>query len=262
MTTLNEVLVPIYLLHRYQIEAVAKSVGGLYFTHAVKGDGQEPTKMVDPAVQWKAFDALMGTISTDALAIPDELISKIPPRPTGFPGSAEIFEGYTGPTFDPIAAAESAAGETLSSLLNAERAARLIEYHARDSKQPGFMAVAGKLLDETWKAPVQPGYKGQLQVMVNNLTLKYLLSLAANSRTSESVRGEALLEIEELKEWMTSKLPSAQAEQKANILYGLDEIAEFKTSPSKFETEPAIEMPPGAPIEPDMTFLDDDIDYQ
>jgi hypothetical protein len=261
MTTLNEVLVPIYLLHRYQIEAVAKSVGGLYFTHAVKGDGQEPTKMVDPAVQWKAFDALMGTISPDALAIPDELISKIPPRPTGYPGSAEIFEGYTGPTFDPIAAAESAAGETLSSLLNAERAARLIEYHSRDSKQPGFMAIAGKLLDETWKAPVQPGYKGQLQIMVNNLTLKYLLSLAANSRTSESVRGEALLEIEELKEWMTSKLPGAQTEQKANILYGLDEIAEFKVSPSKFETEPAIEMPPGAPIEPDMTFLDDDIDY-
>ncbi len=38
MATLEEVLVPIYLLHRYQVEAVAKSVGGLYFTHAIKND--------------------------------------------------------------------------------------------------------------------------------------------------------------------------------------------------------------------------------
>ncbi|MFD2871712.1 zinc-dependent metalloprotease [Mucilaginibacter ximonensis] len=261
LTTLNEVLVPIYLLHRYQIEAVAKSVGGLYFTHAVKGDGQEPTKMVDPAVQWKAFDALMNTVSPDALALPDELISKIPPRPTGYPATVEIFTGNTGPTFDPIAAAESAATETISSLLNSERAARLLEYHARDAKQPGFIAIANKLLDETWKAPLQPGYKGELQVMVNNLTLKYLLALAADSKASENVKGQALLEIEELKDWMTGKLASASAEQKANILYGLDEIAEFKSAPSKFEIEPGQEMPPGAPIEPDMTFLNNDFDF-
>jgi len=261
MATLNEVLVPVYLLHRYQIEAVAKSVGGLYFTHAVKGDGQEPTKMVDPEIQWKAFDALMNTVSPDALALPDELISKIPPRPTGYPATVEVFAGNTGPTFDPIAAAESAATETISSLLNAERAARLLEYHARDSKQPGFIAITNKLLDQTWKAPLQPGYKGELQVMVNNLTLKYLLALAADSKASENVKGQALLEIEELKDWMSGKLASAQPQQKANILYGLDEIAEFKQAPSKFEIQPGQEMPPGAPIEPDMTFLDDSFDF-
>jgi hypothetical protein len=188
LATLEEVLVPTYLLHRYQIEAVAKSIGGLYFTHAIKNDGQEPTKMVDPAVQWQAFDALMATVSPEALALPEGLISKIPPRPTGYPSSVETFTGYTGPTFDPIAAAESAAAETLSSLLNSERAARLIEYHARNSKQPGFIAITNKLLEQTWKAPVLPGYKGELQILVNNLTLKYLLELAADTRTSESVR--------------------------------------------------------------------------
>ncbi len=49
MATLEEVLVPIYLLHRFQVEAVANSLGGLYFTHAVKYDGEIPTTMVDPA---------------------------------------------------------------------------------------------------------------------------------------------------------------------------------------------------------------------
>src|SRR6202012_5466606 len=107
MATLEEVLVPVYLLHRYQVEAAAKSVGGLYFTHALKNDGQTPTKMVDPAEQWRAFDGLMNTITPDALSLPEALIQKIPPRPEGYPSSIETFGGHTGPTFDPIAVAET-----------------------------------------------------------------------------------------------------------------------------------------------------------
>ena len=103
MATLQEVLVPVYLLHRYQVEAAAKSLGGLYFTHAVKNDGQEPTQMVEPAEQWRAFDALAATITPAALELPETLIRKIPPRPTGYPATIEVFRGYTGPTFDPIA---------------------------------------------------------------------------------------------------------------------------------------------------------------
>ncbi len=263
MSTLEEVLVPIYLLHRYQIEAVAKSIGGLYFTHALKNDGQAPTKMVDPVQQWRAFDALMATVSPEALGLPDNLIAKIPPRPTGFPASAETFSSYTGPTFDPIAAAESAARETISSLLNPQRAARLIEYNARDSKQPGFMAVADKLIERTWKSPLSAGYKGELNVLVNNLTLKFLLELGADTGSPENVRGEAMLKIEELKDWMTTELAAAGPKHKANLLFGLSQIAEFKASPGKFQPAPAQLMPPGAPIGmPGMDFLDDDIVYQ
>ncbi|HEY0244256.1 MAG TPA: zinc-dependent metalloprotease, partial [Mucilaginibacter sp.] len=172
MATIEEVLVPMYLLHRYQLEATTKSIGGLYFTHALKNDGQEPTKMVEPAEQWRAFDAMMSTITPEALALPEALISKIPPRPTGFPSSVETFGGHTGPTFDPIAAAETAAGTTVGYLLDPERAARLIEFNARDPKQPGFFAIVDKMFDQTWKAPLQPGYKGEMQVLVNDLTLK------------------------------------------------------------------------------------------
>jgi len=258
MATLQEVLVPIYLLHRYQIEAVAKSIGGLYFTHALKGDGQTPTRMVDPERQWKAFDALMTTVSPEALALPEELIKKIPPRPTGYPGSIELFSGHTGPTFDPIAAAESAAAETLSSLLNAERAARLIEYQARDAKQPGFMAVVDKLFDHTWKADLPKGYAGELQTMVNNLTLKYLLQLAANKEASEIVRGQALLKITELQQLLKTKANGGSNEEKANAIFALGQIADFEQHPSDYQVEPAATMPPGAPIMPNIDFLKQD----
>ncbi|WP_324678068.1 zinc-dependent metalloprotease [Hymenobacter sp. GOD-10R] len=262
MATLEEVLVPIYLLHRYQIEATAKSLGGLYFTHAVKNDGQTITRMVDPAEQWKAFDALMATVSPQALALPEKLIQKIPPRPSGFPGGLETFSGYTGPTFDPMAAAESAANETISSLLNPERAARLVEYHARDAAQPGFLPVVDKLLDKTWKTPLAAGYNGELQAVVNNLTLKYLLALAANEKASPGVRGEALLKVDDLQQWMTATVAKAEPRQKANLLFGLDQIGKYRESPEKFLTPAASVMPPGAPIGmPAMDFLNDDFAY-
>ena len=260
MATLEEVLVPIYLLHRYQVEAVAKFVGGLYFTHAVKNDGQVPTKMVDPAVQWSAFESLMGTITPEALALPDALISKIPPRPSGYPSSIETFSGNTGPTFDPIAAAESAVSTTLSYLLDGERAARLIEYKARDSRQPGFMAVVDKLLEKTWKAPLPEGYKGELQTMVNNEVMRYLLQLAANTNTSKIVRGQALLKLEELKSFINTQLPTAEPNLKANMLFALVQMDAFKADPSKFQAPASIAIPPGAPIGmPNMDFLNDEI---
>ena len=264
MATLEEVLVPIYLLHRYQVEAAAKSLGGLYFTHALKNDGQEPTKMVDPAEQWRAFDALMNTLTPDALSLPEAFIQKIPPRPTGYPSTIETFNGHTGPTFDPIAVAEAAAANTLSYLLNNERAARLIEYQARDEHQPGLLAVLDKLLGKTWKAPLPAGYKGELQVLVDNLVLKYLLALAADPKNAENVRGEALLTINELKDYMKGRLsggtagsagassgaggPVADARVKAALYFGLSQIGEFEKSPDKFVSQPALEMPPGAPI--------------
>jgi hypothetical protein len=256
LATLEEVLVPIYLLHRYQVEAVAKSIGGQYFSHALKNDGQAPTKMVEPAVQQQALDALLSTITPAALQLPEALIAKIPPRPSGYPGSVETFAGYTGPTFDPLAAAEAAAGPTIASLLNAERAARLIEYQARDSKQPGFVPVVEQLLAHTWRAKPETGYAAALQTVVNNLTLKYLLQLAADNRAAASVRGQALLEVESLQKWMQTQAKRAQPAQKANLLFGLSQIDRFRADPSKFTPLPAVTMPPGAPIGmPGLNFL-------
>ena len=277
MATLEEVLVPIYLLHRYQVEAAAKSLGGVYFTHALKNDGQDPTKMVDPAEQWRAFDALVATLTPDALALPEGLIQKIPPRPTGYPSSIETFNGHTGPTFDPISVAEAAAANTLSYLLDDERAARLIEYQARDEHQPGLLAVLDRLLDKTWKTPLPAGYKGELQLVVDNLVLKYLLRLAADPKNAENVRGEALLKISELKDWMKGQTAAvaasgaqgtsagqgatqgaagqtqgagqtAAAKWKAACYFGLAQIGDFEKAPDKFVPQPALEMPPGAPI--------------
>ncbi|MFB9841918.1 zinc-dependent metalloprotease [Mucilaginibacter ginsenosidivorans] len=248
MATIEEVLVPMYLVQRYQVEAASKMLGGLYYTFAIKNDGQTVTRFVPPAEQWKAFNALMGTITPEALALPEKLIEKIPPRPIGYPRTRETFKSRTGLTFDPMSAAESAAGNTLEFMLQPERAARLVEYHARDEKQPGLEAVLNKLVAQTWKAPQLTGYKGELQRLVNDLALKQLLTLAATTSAPESVRGMALLQITELKKWMSKAVLTSGGEQKASLLFGLAQLNEFEKNPDKFKPAPVVNMPDGSPI--------------
>ncbi|GAB2699518.1 zinc-dependent metalloprotease [Mucilaginibacter koreensis] len=248
MATLEEVLVPIYLLHRYQAEAASKVLGGLTYTYALKNDGQIVTQMVPAAEQWKAFNALMATLTPDALAIPEKLIAQIPPRPVGYPRTRELFKSRTGLTFDPMAAAEGNAGTILSFMLQPQRAARLVEYQARNASQPGLIAVLDRMTAQTWKAPQPTGYKGELQRLVNNLYLKQLLTLAATPQAAESVRGIAMLKISELKKWMNTSAATASGLQKAHLLFGLTQIEQFEKNPDKFQPAPEVPMPDGSPI--------------
>ena len=113
MSSIEEVLVPMYLLHRYQIEAAAKVVGGLEYNYALKGDGQVVTKMLSRDQQIKALNSLLNSIDPKNLSLPESLIELIPPRAFGYPRTRETFNSRTGLTFDYLAAAETATNLTL-----------------------------------------------------------------------------------------------------------------------------------------------------
>lgn len=248
MAMLEEVLVPMYLLQRYQVEAASKELGGLYYTYAVKGDGQTITRLVEPAEQWKAFDALLRTISPRELALSEELLLKIPPRPVNYGRSRETFPARTGLTFDPLAAAESAAATTLEFLLNPQRAARLEEYHARHAEQPGLGAVLDKLLAATWQARPETGYPGELQRLVQLLTLQKLLALAAALQAPVGVKALAALKVEDLKKQLQKDQKAKDENRRATALAALRTIRQFEANPEKFQPAPALPMPDGAPI--------------
>jgi hypothetical protein len=82
------------------------------------------------------------------------LLRLIPPRPSGYPRTREDFRIRTSPNFDALAPPEAAANHVCDFLLNQERAARLIQYHARDPRYPGLAEVLDKILASTWNAPV------------------------------------------------------------------------------------------------------------
>ena len=79
------------------------------------------------------------TLDRKVLVLPERVLALIPPQAFNRPGgTAERFTGKAGLVFDPVAAAVTAADLAVSGLLNPQRAARLIESHARDPKSPGF----------------------------------------------------------------------------------------------------------------------------
>jgi hypothetical protein len=249
MSTLEEVLVPLYLFHRYQTEAAAKVLGGLYYTYALRGDGQKIMEMIPPQNQRKALEALLQTLQTEALMLPENILTIIPPRSLGYGRHREVFNIRTSPSFDPLAAAESAANITVRMILNSNRGARLVEHHARDSKYPGFGETVDRLVASTWKADRKEGLESEIQRVVDSVVLHGMMSLAANDRASNQVRAIAFLKLDELKDWLAGQIGKEEDEfQKAHFLYAIAQIERFQRNPEKATVPAPLEPPPGSPI--------------
>ncbi len=149
LATIEDVLVPIYMLHRYQVEAASKLVGGMDYTFALRGDGEAPTQIVAAAEQRRALAAVLATLKPEELALPESLLKIIPPRPVDYPRGREDFKIRTSPAFDALAPAEAAAQQTLQFLFNPQRASRLVEFHARDAANPSLEEVLNQILAST-----------------------------------------------------------------------------------------------------------------
>ncbi len=197
LSTLEAKLLPLYLHHRYQLQAAVKSVGGLYYTYAVKTAGgtspAEVQQIVPSARQREALVAVLDTIKVEELAVPPRLLALLPPRAFGYEGGTqELFAKRTEPAFDPLAAATVSADLAVSALLEPHRAARLMQYHALDSANPDFREVAGELVARTWRAPApRDPYHAAIQRAVRSLVVERLMDLDADAEASTQVRAVA-----------------------------------------------------------------------
>jgi hypothetical protein len=249
LATLEDVLVPVYMLHRYQVEAASKLVGGMDYTFALRGDGQTPTQIVVPAEQRRALAAVLATLKADVLALPEPLLKIIPPRPPDYERGREHFKIHTGPAFDALAPAEAAAEHTLQFLFNPERGARLVEFHARDAGNPGLEEVLDAILTATWKAPHGEGSKGQIANAVDMVVLYDLMALAANDHASDEVRAIASFELHGLKGWLNAPLAGRQLiSDQAHISFASWQIEQFEKDPKQISVTPPAEPPDGPPI--------------
>lgn len=260
MANLEEVLVPMYMFHRYQTEAAAKVVGGAFYTYALRGDGQKIYEPVAAPEQARALAALLATLKPENLAVPQRVLKLIPPRAYGYDENPrEVFKRRTGLTFDPLGPPEAAAGMTLRLLLHHERASRLVSQHALDPALPGLDAVVENTIAATWKTPPRNGYLGEVNRVVNTLVLKQLLLLAANKEASEQARAVTAMKIGELKTWLTANAAKAvDSDWKAHYLFALEQLKSHDTQ-SKEPAAPGLLTPPdGAPIESGYEWLDMD----
>jgi len=249
MAQLEETLVPLYLLHRYQTEATIKVIGGLDYRYNLRGDGQPGPVIVPLAQQDAALTAVLKTLEPETLTLPESLLAILPPHPPGDNRTQESFPSETGLTFDPIATAEAAADLTLQVLFDSARASRIVQYHMRDAKGPSLRVMMEQVSKTTAERP-EGGHtiSSEVERAVEFRGLNAMMTLAVNPAASSQARAIARWHIKDLlKEWTTTPAPadSAEAIHRAAMV---DAINEFEKDPAKYVLSKPVEAPPGMPI--------------
>lgn len=250
MAELERILVPLYLAHRYQIEAVSKVIGGVEYTYAARGDGNKtPNKMVDPKMQKEALDALVGTLDPSFLALPEKIIEMIPPPPPGYGRGREHFKLHTGITFDPIGAAESAANGSIMFLLNPQRLTRIVEQNARDENHMAIFELFETLAEGVGAKEGHSPMEQEIGRMTEKLALQHLLGLAGDRDIMQQVSAASLLHVNELaQKYAGLSSNSGDKNQQAHYLYLVTQIQQFIQDPSGYKTPEIPSMPDGSPI--------------
>jgi hypothetical protein len=247
MATVEEPLVPVFMYHRYAVEAAASMVGGIDYIYGIRGDGRTPVKWEAAAEQRKALDALSRTLRPAELAVPKQVLDAIPPRPPGFGRHRELFPRTTGDGFDPLSPATVASDVTIGFVLQLDRAARMVAQHAVDPALPGLEEVIDRLQKATFDAPAANPYEvairaAEERVFVDRLT--WLASAAPNSQ----VRAIATLKLSKLGTRLRAAVAREEFEQAQNMLLASD-IKRFLDRPGDTaRIMPAPDAPPGAPI--------------
>lgn len=240
---LEDVLVPVYFYNRYQLEAVTKLIGGMNYTYALRGDGQFITEPLSMQQQQAALEAIMEVLAPKQLVLPAHIARLIPPRPTGYTQSAELFNKRTGLAFDLLSPAETMTDYAFSFLFHPERLNRMAQ--VTTTGQFNLQDMLSYLVQQTFKAPRLTGMEGLIQQQNEQILLTYLLAASVNEELSYPARGTVLHQMATLKDFITSQAKSVSDSSYAGHL---------KLALQRMETpekaKPAVHkaIPPGAPI--------------
>jgi hypothetical protein len=249
---LNAVLVPVYLYHRYQVEAAAKFIGGLDFRYAVTGDGDAAAKPMAPEEQRRALTALVGTLDPASLDLPDAVLNQLTPGELGYAGAgstAEVFPGRTGPVFDLAGAADIAAGLTLSAILEPSRAGRVAAYEQR---VPGTLSLRA-ILDEIDAAVFAPETDARLAPLARVVQARFvseMMALARAEGATAEVSAVVDAKLAAMSQGFGKKLKGESETDRAHLAALSARISRHLAGEDAALARPlpALPVPPGPPI--------------
>lgn len=242
-SNLNAALVPIYLYHRYQTAAAAKSIGGVRFDYGLAGEAMA-AEIVPPARQREALQAVLSTLDPAALDIPDTVLNRLTPRLGSFSfadSDRELFRASAYPAFDVVAAADTAADLTFDALLHPRRLSRLVEFHRRDASNLGIDELMVRTRNAVMGFP-REGRQGEIANAVR-ARFAYALVELLSSDHPPAVKAAADLTLDRLRATLT--LSNDRTDQ-----WLADEIERMKAAPRSAKSLiPAPKLlPPGSPI--------------
>jgi hypothetical protein len=243
MAFLEDVLVPVYFYHRYQVEAVTKLIGGMHYNYALKGDGQTVTAPLAKEVQQKAMLSIVKSLDPSFLELPSAIADLIPPRPAGYEFTRELFKKKTGLAFDQLAPAEAATDLVLSFLFHPERINRLYQHELKGGY--GLNDMLNTLLEATFKAARKSGMQGAIQLQNEQMVATYLLSSSVSSDISYAAKSSINASLNALKKFIEVKKKATVDQQ---YTAHLESILNRAKEPEKANPTIYADAPPGAPI--------------
>ena len=244
---LNYRFVPVYLHHRYALEAAIKTVGGMEYHYAVRGELSPPTRIIAPERQRRALELVLDALEPDRLAIPERVLALTAPRAFGYASDNWFFSSDAYPAFDQIGTARSLATTIVSGLLEPRRAARLVALHQRNTDIPSLEEVIARLNERTWGATAEEE-GAALRRVVQRVVVDELIALAGNPGATAEARAGAEWGLRWIFEWIQSQSPRLPEEQ-AHLQLAWADIERFlnrrddATDPSRSR-----QLPPGTPI--------------
>lgn len=253
MSTLEDVLVPLYLMHRYQVEAVSKVIGGLDYNYAIRGENNPSNIEILPnKLQRNALKKLLETLNPAFLIVPEHILELIPPQAYGYQRGREQFRTQTGLTFDPLAVAEASVDHTLKFLLNPQRLARLIEQAARKPYYLSAVSVMNMIRKQV-QAQVSAGagdYPHAVARIVEQRFVYRLIQLAADESIQPQVAASALSTLIDIRNGIPERLANTPSNSmgRAHLRYLKAQIEQFQRDPNHFEIPKAPPLPDGSPI--------------
>ena len=255
---LEEVFVPLYLMHRYQIEATAKLLGGVDYRYKVKGDNQPNHGWVHLDQQEAALQSLLKAISTENLLVPDHILRLIPPRPFGYGSSRETFVSRVSPIFDPIAPAEAIVDLTFDFMLNGARVNRVYLQHLQDNRLFGLNEMLTQIEEQIFRKNNTENLSLELTLMTQTKYVDHLIVLAKNAEVSNTVRAIARGRLGSIANRYGQPSegwePSLQ-----HAMYLGEKIRTFLDLPEELTVQETLKAPDGSPI--GMESMSCDFDY-
>ncbi len=244
LALMEEALVPLFLHHRYQVEAAASALGGQHYAYALRGDGQDARRPVPSGEQQAALDALAATLKSSELVVPKRVLDTLAPRPSGYQRHRELFPRYTGLPFDPVTPGLVAADLTITFVLDPERAARLVTQRAYDPSLPSLGSVIDRLVVAVFDDKPAGPYEALVNRAVERALVDRLMTLAAQAPMAE-VRGVASERLRQL----VRRAQTSTATDTAHTQLIAADIKRFLDRPMEpARPIPAPDIPPGAPI--------------
>ncbi|WKE66283.1 zinc-dependent metalloprotease [Gallaecimonas kandeliae] len=140
-------LSPLYLLHRYQAEAVARLLGGVSYRYGRQGEADLGAQPISAERQQAALKALDGLLDDAVLDLPQSLVRAMPPSGQDLELKAEWLPSRLGLLFDPQASEEAAAQLVLAPALAPARLERLYQ----QAKGPDMLEVINTLVLNRWR---------------------------------------------------------------------------------------------------------------